>query len=152
MDEKELDEKIDKALELREAGETEELVSILSNIFEDIPALDMRRLGMVGSLLREAGEFSKALYCFDKAVEADPLSPRASLGRFLSLWKIGRYDDAFDELERFPSISESERHLMLLEEMREGFFGETGSEIKDPLNLIKRLREDLSNSLLLNLG
>jgi tetratricopeptide (TPR) repeat protein len=132
LDERELERKIDKALELRKAGETEQPVTILSTIFEEIPANDLRRLGLVGSLLREAGELSKALYCFDKAVESNPLSPRASLGRFHSLWRSGRYDEAFDELERFLSVAESEAHSMLLEDTRQEFWRESGNKVKDP--------------------
>lgn len=56
--------------------------------------------------------------CFEKAVKADPVSPRASLGLFHTRWKIGRYDDGFDELDRFLSLSESGEHSRLLKEMR----------------------------------
>jgi tetratricopeptide (TPR) repeat protein len=150
MNEKEYDKKIAEALELRNAGKTHESLSILSNIFEGIPAGDIITLKLVGSLFREGNELHKALYCFDKAVESNPISPGASLGLFHSLWRLGRYDKAFDELERFLSISESEKHLMLLADMKEGFFEGSADKFEDSFRLIKKMREDLASSLIEN--
>ncbi len=150
MNEKEYDKKIREALDSRDGGKTQECLSNLVQIFEEIPATDIKALVVVGSLLREGNESSKALYCFDKAISEDPNSSRASLGLFHSLWRLERYDEAFDELERFLSIAESEAHFMLLKEMSEGFFDEAVGKINDPFTLIKRLREDLSASLQAN--
>ena len=150
MNEKEYDEKIDEALKLRNAGEIQESLSILSNIFETIPANDIRSLGLVGSLFRESNELTKALYCFDKAVESDPLSSRASLGLFHTLWRMERYDEAFNELERFLLLSESHEHFMLLEDMKKGFFSDSVNKFNDPFSLIKEMKENLSTSLIEN--
>ena len=147
MNEKEYSKQIDEAFELRQVGKIEESIILLSNMFESIPSTDIKALGLVGSLFREANELSKALYCFQKAVESDPISPRASLGLFHSLWRLERYNEGFDELKRFLSISESEAHFMLLEDLREGFYGNTLNKSENPLSLIKIMRDDLNNYL-----
>lgn len=147
MNKKEYNKQIDEALELRNVGKIQESISILLKVFEDIPANDIPALGVVGSLFREANNLSKALYCFDRAVESDPTSPRASLGLFHTLWRMERYDDGLNELERFFSISESESHSSLLEDMREGFFGNTEHKFENPFILIKKMRETLQNAL-----
>lgn len=157
MNEKEYSKQIDEALELRKSGKIQESIAVLSKIYKTIPANDTKSLGLVGSLFREASELSKALYCFRKELKANPRSPRASLGWFLSLWRLERYDEAFDELERFFSFAKDKEHLQLLkkdgehfrllEDMREEFFGNTLYKSEVPLSLIKKLREDLHNHL-----
>jgi tetratricopeptide (TPR) repeat protein len=140
---------IDTAVELNQEGKIQESIDIFSRILKDIPTDDIKSLGLVGSLFRKANELPKALYCFQKSVEYDPISPRASLGLFHTLWRLESYDKGFDELERFFSISESDNqdHLSLLEDMRKGFFEDHVSKSEEPLSLIKKLREDLRNSL-----
>ena len=115
---------INKALKLRDAGKTQESLAILSSIIDIIPTNDLEALVIVGSLLREANDLLNALYCFQKAVEIYPISPRASLGLFHTLWRMGKYDDGFAELERFLSLSESEEHFRLIEEMRDSYLEE----------------------------
>lgn len=119
MAEKEYEKQIGIAFELNQTGKVRASIAVLSKMFEDIPANDIKALGLVGSLFREANELSKALYCFQIAVQSDPTSPRASLGLFHSLWRLKRYDEGFDELDRFLSLSVSEEHSRLLEEMKE---------------------------------
>ena len=139
--------KIDRALLLRDDHKTAEATAILLDVYEIIPAEDVKALVAVGSLLREANEFSKALYCFDKAAGKGANIPSVSLGSFHSLWRMGRYDEAFDEIERFLRVSHSDEHLLLLADMQEAFFEEKGRNIKDPFDLIKQLRQTLSASL-----
>lgn len=112
-------EAIDKALELREAGEKTGAVAILLEIVDSIPVADLEAVVVTGSLLREGREFPKALQCFQKVLDADPFSERGSLGLFHTLWNSGRHDEGFQELERFLSISESEAHFQLIQEMKE---------------------------------
>lgn len=157
MNEKQYSKQIDKALELRSIGKIQEALAVLSKIYKKIPANDTKSIGLVGSLFREANELSKALYCFGKEIESNPMSPRASLGWFHTLWKLEKYDEAFNELERFFSISNDKEHLRLLEkdgehfrlleDMREQFFGDTLYKSEVPLGLIKKLRDDLHNHL-----
>ena len=52
-------------------------------------------------------------------------------------------DDEVRQLERFLSIATSERHSMLLDEMREGFFDDTVDKSEDPFILIKKMRDEL---------
>jgi len=118
MAETDFDKRIDEALKLRETGNLKDSIAILLRIFHLIPDEDVKPLVVTGSLLREANLLEYTLMCFEKAVKADPVSPRASLGLFHTRWKIGRYDDGFDELDRFLSLSESGEHSRLLKEMR----------------------------------
>ncbi len=55
-----------------------------------------------------------------------------SLGLFHTLWSMERYKDGFAELRRFLSISESEEHFRLIEEMRDASFLEKdGDDFKE---------------------
>ena len=110
---------IDEAIELREAGNTAKSLRILSKIVDEIPHQDVKALVVAGALLREGRKFEAALSCLNKAIESDPSSPGASLGLFHTLWNMGRYDDGFAELHRFLSISQSDEHFRLIEEMRD---------------------------------
>jgi tetratricopeptide (TPR) repeat protein len=132
MSENEYEKQIDQAFQFNQSGRNQEAIAVLSKVFGDIPASDIKALGLVGSLLREANELSKALYCFQLAVESDPASERSSLGLFHTLWRLERYDEGFDELRRFLSISESEEHFRLLEEMRDSLDENDNSHVNDP--------------------
>ena len=113
------DPQIDIALELREAGRLKESLSLLSSFVGDIPKNDVRCLSIVGALFLEGKDYINAFVCYKKAVDSAPESDSASIGLFHSLWGLGREKEAFAELKRFLSISQSEEHFRLIEEMRD---------------------------------
>ncbi len=76
MAETDFDKRIDEALKLRETGNLKDSIAILLRIFHLIPDEDVKALVVTGSLLREANLLEYTLMCFEKAVKADPVSPR----------------------------------------------------------------------------
>lgn len=143
-------EKIDRALDFYEQGRGQEAAMLLSGIWENIPPSDGSSLGLVGSILRNTGETAIAVRCFEKLVYSAPLSPRASLGLFHSLWRGGRCLVALDELERFYSLSKKHdnlhslngygEHNRLLEEMGDSYFEDNDERPSDPFEIIQRFR------------
>lgn len=141
---------IDDALDLYKHGKVKESAGILSEVCDRIPSSDGTALILAGSLLRDAGEFSKAVYCFEIAIRSDSLSSRASLGLFHSLWRDGRHLLGLDELERFYSVSNEQdkldelnddgEHNRLLEELADSYFEKGEERPTDPLVVIQKLR------------
>lgn len=134
---------IDKAFELNSKRDIAGAADILREILQHIPDDDDISLGLAGTLLREAGDFENAVDAFRRVAAFRPDSERGSLGLFLSLWRLERYDEALDELVRFISRYGSEDHDLLLSEMNEGFFDSKPAEFAR-LELVERIREALS--------
>ncbi len=137
--------KIDRAFELNASGKIVEAGMILSNVLADIPDNDLKSLGLAGSLLHEARDFTNAAKAFTRAVELSPDSAGDSLGLFHALWRLEHYDSALDELVRFMSSHQSSDHELLLVEMKEGFFGRSQPEA-DSLELIEKIRKSLTDN------
>jgi tetratricopeptide (TPR) repeat protein len=74
--------------------------------------------GLLGSLYFELNDYYNAKINFEIATKISPRSETASLGLFHSLWGIGEKKQALDELNRFTSISESDEHNKLIEEIK----------------------------------
>ncbi|MEP7076424.1 MAG: hypothetical protein ABI878_11495 [Acidobacteriota bacterium] len=110
---------IDEAIRLRDEDKVAEFGARVKATIDKIPAIDVTSLCAVGAILIENKDYADALKCFSVAVENHPLSASASIGLFHALWNTERREEAFAELRRFLSISESEEHFRLIEEMRD---------------------------------
>lgn len=119
MDKNEYEKQIDEALNLRDAGQLQESLCVISKIVGQIPREDVKTLRIVGVIFLDGKDFQNAFQCFQKALEIDPTSASASIGLFHTLWNMGRYSDGLAELRRFLSVSQSEEHFKLIEEMSE---------------------------------
>lgn len=116
---KEFEQLFEEAIELRDSGNLHKAVNKLTQILSGHPKYDTAVLGIMGNIYWELNDLSKAIECYEKAVELNPKSEMASLGLFHTLWKMGKENDAFTEMERFLSISTSEEYSLLLDEMDE---------------------------------
>ncbi len=74
--------------------------------------------GLLATLYWDQHNYAKAAKWFAVAVRLAPLSEKASLGLFHSLWEIGKRDQAFDEMRRFLIIGESTEYRRLLRDLK----------------------------------
>ena len=64
--------------------------------------------------------FGEASKLFGHIVRLKPDTELASRGLFHSLWKLGRHNEALEEMKRFLLIADSEEYRQLLKGMMEG--------------------------------
>lgn len=127
MDEEErakIEPEFRRALRLRDGGD---LLGAAA-IFERLDAAYPNKaaiLGMWGSIYFHLKDWEHALPLYQRTVMLSPESELASLGLFHSLWHLGKRDEAFAEMRRFLSITESAEYSQLLGEMHEGAQEET---------------------------
>jgi hypothetical protein len=74
--------------------------------------------GLVATLYFETHDYRNSARWFGRAVALAPRSERASLGLFHSLWEIGEYDQAFNEMRRFLGSSDSKEYSRLIRDLR----------------------------------
>lgn len=101
-----LDKKIEKILEKKEQGNYKGAIMEAEDLLQKYPDIDYL-FGLVASMYFENEQFEKAAEQYKKAVEIFPTSQMASLGLFHSLWQLEQNDDAFEEMKRYMSISNS---------------------------------------------
>ncbi len=63
------------------------------------------------------GDLDRAIPSYEKAIKAGPRAETPSLGLFHALWDMNRENEAFDEMRRFLSISNSQAYTELLDDM-----------------------------------
>jgi predicted Zn-dependent protease len=108
--------RFDEAVRLRDEGclgQAEKSLSELGEDYSGDPTINLVRAGILFSM----DKFPEALRLFDTITKLQPRSELASRGLFHSLWKLGRHDEAFEEMKRFLSISESEDYRQLLKDI-----------------------------------
>jgi len=106
----------EKALELRDAGKFQETF----NILEPLLTKYSQNAGLIiiaADMSYELGNIEKAIELFKQTVSLKPKSETASLGLFHSLWKMKRFDEAFEEMKRFMSVSYSQDYVEIVREI-----------------------------------
>ena len=73
--------------------------------------------GLLATLYWDLSDYQNSAKWFARAARLAPRSEKASLGLFHSLWDLGKYDDAFDEMRRFFIMGGSREYTRLLREM-----------------------------------
>lgn len=108
----------DEAIKLRDQGDFEGALNLLEQILSN----DTRQpavLAVTAHMSYELGKMEKAIELFRQLIQAKPKLQMASLGLFHSLWKTGRYDEAFEEMKRFQSIAYCEDYEEIVREIRQ---------------------------------
>lgn len=106
------------ALQARDEGRLDEADRRLLELGNENPedlAIALVRAGV----LFKMEKFNEAWDLFGGIVRSRPDTELASRGLFHSLWKLGRYDEAFEEMKRFLSIADSEGYLELLSDLKQ---------------------------------
>ncbi len=117
-DKKLLEERYNKSIALWRAGLLGEAIEGLLELSQTHPKL-ATIFGVMGAIHREAGDWDKAVECFQRTVQLSPKSELASRGLFHTLMKLGRKDEAYNETRRFLSVSKSEEYEHLIKDINE---------------------------------
>lgn len=102
--------------ELSRAGSHEKMVSLLDELVVSYPNEPSFR-GMLANGLWEVGDFDRSINEFKTVVKMAPLVEAYSLGLFHCLWDVGRVEEAFAEMNRFLTMSDSDDYRKILSEI-----------------------------------
>lgn len=108
--------KLDEAIAYRDNGQLDESKRILLELVEQDPKDSATALVLAGVLF-SMENFCEAHKLFREIVDSQPRSDLASRGLFHSLWKLGEYNMAFDEMKRFLLIADSDDYRQLLKDI-----------------------------------
>ncbi len=121
-DEKEMikekfEEQFNEALRLQSEGKSDEALDLLREL-EKTGIYKPAVLGMIGNILYVyKKDVKQAIDYLRETIKLSPKSEMASLGLFHALFDLHRTDEAFNEMRRFMSISDSEEYRRLLKEL-----------------------------------
>ena len=113
-----IEPEFNRALRLRDEGNLLGAAAIFEQLDAEHPN-HAAILGMWSGIYHHLEDWERALPLYQRTVLLSPKSELASLGLFHSLWSVGKKDEAFAEMKRFLSHSESEEYRLLLEEIDE---------------------------------
>ncbi|MFL6193798.1 MAG: tetratricopeptide repeat protein [Thermoanaerobaculia bacterium] len=111
---------LNKALDLRDAGDFPQALELLRDLTTDAPD-DLDSLFYYGTILFHLDRYQEATEVFHKFLEHRPKNEPASLALFLSLWHLGRRREAGAEMKRFMALSDSREYSRLLSEIEEAW-------------------------------
>ncbi len=129
MESDELKDKNDKvdpiafaeALRLRDEGRLHEALNLIEQLIVEHPG-KYKLLLIAAEIHWDLGTLDGAVNLCQLAIGLRPESEWASLGLFHSLWKMGKKDEALNEMKRFVSISHSEDYAEIIGDLSQ--FGE----------------------------
>ena len=108
-----------EAIRLRDESRYDEALAILAALARQGEKLAAVYGVMGGILLFNKGDVAGAIDCFRESTAHSPLSERASLGLFHSLWEAGDRDGAFAEMRRYTSQRQSDEYARILADLNE---------------------------------
>jgi predicted Zn-dependent protease len=107
---------LDRCIKLIGQGKHREALRILQPLSRQHPR-SAAVFGTLGRAFFEIGDMQKSREAFQSAVDLNPKSELASLGLFHSLWGRHATSEAFAEMRRFLSISDSSEYKTLLRDL-----------------------------------
>ena len=107
---------LDRAIKLHRQGSRQQSIRSLQRLLGQYPNSAAAH-GYLASIYFENGDMGQAADHFRAAAKLNPLSEKASLGLFHSLWSSGLETEAVAEMRRFLSSSESPEYLRLLQDL-----------------------------------
>jgi predicted Zn-dependent protease len=113
---KNVKEQMSVAVELKEAGQLQAAEEILARLNREDPE-SATILAVLGDVYWDLGRLSDAVITFSRATRLSPTLEAVSLGLFHCLWKLGRQDEAMEEIKRFQTISDSQDYRDIIEEI-----------------------------------
>jgi uncharacterized protein HemY len=107
---------LDRCVKLIGKGKHREALRILQLLSRQHPR-SAAVFGTLGRAFFEIGDLQKSRGAFQSAVDLNSKSELASLGLFHSLWGLHAASEAFAEMRRFLSISDSSEYKTLLRDL-----------------------------------
>lgn len=104
----------DEAVRLQDNGDLisakEKLLSLAS-----IDPQSAAIFAILGDVYWEMGLLEEAVKVFKRAIELAPKLEAVSLGLFHCLWKLGKRNEAAEEVKRFMTISDSANYREIID-------------------------------------
>ena len=113
-----IEERLNKAKSLLEAGSGEEARIILLELLKD-EANNPAALLMLGGSYFYDKKFAEAEMVYERLILAEPGSGMLSIALFNSLWNQGRHSEAAEEIRRFISVADKDQERETLEKYAE---------------------------------
>jgi len=110
--------KYKKVKALSKKGDLSGTLEVMEELVRSNPKLALLRASFANTLW-DNGDLVKAEKEFRDAIALGPDLEKISLGLFHLLWEQGREDEAFEEMKRFMSISDSEDYRAISKEINE---------------------------------
>ena len=110
---------LDRALSQKNDGEFRAAVKTLIETTRAFPSDSFSHWLLGAILLSELKQTKKAIPHFQTATRLAPLSEKASLGLFHSLWGTDQRLEALEEMKRFQTVSHSKDYDEILAEIAE---------------------------------
>lgn len=121
-----------KAIELRDSSQYKEALDLLNNLLID--GIHKSAIyGMMGSIFYDLNQYENSVRCYQNVLRINPESELASLGLFHSLFNLGKYKEAFNELDRYLNINEPKHYRITIQELYEQINNTTKKYQKDIL-------------------
>jgi len=117
-----LDSMFELATELRDKGQLQDSINVLSKILDDYP-VDKKTFvvyTVLGGVYADLGENEKAITNFKQATELNPKYELASLGLYVTLVEVDKDVEAIDEMTRYLTLYPASLYKDTLEELLEG--------------------------------
>jgi tetratricopeptide (TPR) repeat protein len=111
-----IEPEFNRALKLRDQGDWLGAAEVFEQLNKENPNQSVI-LKMWASVYFHLEDWHKALPLYERAASLSPKSELSSLGLFHSLWNLGKQEEAFAEIRRFLSISDSKEYRQLIKEM-----------------------------------
>ena len=107
-----------KAIELRDSSLYKEAIDILNNLLKS-GIYKSAIYGVLGGIYYDLKEYENSERCYQNVISVKPKSELASLGLFHSLFNLGKYKEAFNEMDRYLNINEPDNYRITIQELYE---------------------------------
>lgn len=114
----ELKDAFTAAQKLRERGDFQAAKEILLDLSKKNPK-SPAVFCVLGDIYWDMEFREEAIEAFRKAVHLSPKLEGPSLGLFHCLWQLTRYEEAFEEMKRFQTISDSKDYRAIIKAINE---------------------------------
>ena len=119
MSEDDVAARANAAIDLRKQGKFSEAIEEFESLCEEYPD-NIRLKSLRADTYSLAGELTRSIGLFREVVALQPeLELGGSLSLFHRLWKDSRFEEAFEEMDRFQSVSFSQDFKGIKEEIVE---------------------------------
>ena len=113
-----LEQRLKKARDLLEAGNTEQGRMVLLELLKDEPD-NTTVLLILGGVYFTEEKYTEAEMVYERLILAEPGSGLLSTALFNSLWQQGRYEEAAEEIRRFITVADKDQERATLQKYAE---------------------------------
>lgn len=108
MNSKDYTEILEKARTMLESGQNDEARMLLLEVLKEDPE-NQAALLILGGVYYVTERLSDAEMVFERLVLMQPGAGAVSIALFNTLWKLGRHQEALEEIKRFFSVADRDK-------------------------------------------